>query len=174
MSLQLRAFQTVARNGSVYLRVSAACFPNFFKSRSNVSRSFFERTPAAVFHRGGVLAKPAGNQRPALRCQFNPAHAAVVRVIFARDEPFFNQPIDGHADGSGREPDFRADGIHRERALMQENFQDAEIGVAQFCPLDALGRVREQRLKGFHENEPDMNAGGVLFLESCSLSFHCK
>jgi len=31
---------------SVYLRVSAACLPNFFKSRSNVSRSFFERTPA--------------------------------------------------------------------------------------------------------------------------------
>ena len=46
MSFQLRAFQTVARNGSVYLRVSAACLPNFFKSRSNVSRSFFERTPA--------------------------------------------------------------------------------------------------------------------------------
>ena len=48
---------------------------------------------------------------------------------------------------------------------MQESFQDAEIGVAQFCPLDALRRVREQRLKGFHENEPDMNAGGVLFLK---------
>ena len=47
---------------------------------------------------------------------------------------------------------------------MQENFQHAEIRVAQFCSLDALGRVREQRLKGFHENEPEMNAGGVLFL----------
>jgi hypothetical protein len=45
---------------------------------------------------------------------------------------------------------------------MQENFQDAEIGVAQFCPLDALGCMREQSLKGFHENEPDMNAGGVF------------
>src|SRR6266480_3810547 len=32
--------------GSVYLRVSAACLPNFFKRRSNVSRSFFERTAA--------------------------------------------------------------------------------------------------------------------------------
>ena len=30
---------------------------------------------------------------------------------------------------------------------MQENFQDAEIGVAQFCPLDALGCVREQALE---------------------------
>ena len=26
-------------------------------------------------------------------------------------------------------------------------------------------RVREQRLKGFHENEPEMHAGGVLFFE---------
>src|SRR6202162_840700 len=32
--------------GPVYLRVSAACLPNFFKSRTNVSRSFFERTLA--------------------------------------------------------------------------------------------------------------------------------
>ena len=169
MSLQLRAFQTVARNGSVYLRVSAACLPNFFKSRSNVSRSFFERTPATFSIAAACSPNPRVISARPFGCQFNPAHAAVVRVILARNEPFFDQPIDGHADGSGSEPDLWADGIHRERALMQENFQDAEIGVAQFCPLDALGRVREQRLKGFHENEPDMNAGGV-FPWSCSLS----
>jgi hypothetical protein len=28
--------------------------------------------------------------------------------------------------------------------------------------LDALGCVRDERLKGLHENEPDMNSGGVL------------
>ena len=41
--------QTIAhvKSGrSVYLRVSAVCFPNFFKSRGDVSRSFFDRTPA--------------------------------------------------------------------------------------------------------------------------------
>jgi hypothetical protein len=41
------------------------------------------------------------------------------------------------------------------------------------CPLDALRRVRDQRLKGFHENEPDMNAGGV-FPWSCSFPPHAK
>ena len=56
---------------------------------------------------------------------------------------------------------------------MQENFQDAEIGIAQFRPLDALGRMRKQRLKGFHENEPDMNAGGVFPL-SCSFPPHSE
>jgi hypothetical protein len=54
---------------------------------------------------------------------------------------------------------------------MQENFQDAEIGVAQSRPLDALRCVRDQRLKGFHENQPDMNAGGV-WLWSCSFPSH--
>ena len=88
-------------------------------------------------------------------------------MILARDEPFFNQPIDGHTDRSWREPDLWAECIHRERAFMEENFQDAEIRVAQFCPLDARLRVREQRLKGFHENEPDTHAGAVL-PRSCS------
>src|SRR5439155_18217899 len=37
-----------------------------------------------------------------------------------------------------------------------------EIRVAHVCPLDALGCVRKQRLKGFHENDPDMHAGGIL------------
>ena len=45
---------------------------------------------------------------------------------------------------------------------MEKDFQDAEIRVAQLCPLDALRCVGKQRLKGFHENEPDMNAGGVF------------
>ncbi len=54
---------------------------------------------------------------------------------------------------------------------MQEDFQDTEIRVAQFCPLDALRCVGEQRLKGFHENEPDVHAGGVLSW-SCSFSPH--
>ena len=30
--------------------------------------------------------------------QFNPAHAAIVGVIFARDEPFLDEPIHGHAN----------------------------------------------------------------------------
>ena len=56
---------------------------------------------------------------------------------------------------------------------MKENFQDAEIGVSQFCSLDALRCVREQRLKSFHENEPDMNTGGV-FSWSSSFPPHFK
>jgi hypothetical protein len=51
---------------------------------------------------------------------------------------------------------------------MEEGFEDAEIGVAQIRPLDALLRVGGERLEGFHENEPDMNAGGVLPLRGLS------
>src|SRR6266403_180065 len=39
--------QQVSRHPLWRLRVSAACFPSFFKSRSNVSRSVFERTLTA-------------------------------------------------------------------------------------------------------------------------------
>jgi len=65
-----------------------------------------------------------------------------------------------------------ADGVDRKRALMQENFQDAKIGVTQRCPLDAPGRVGEQRLKSFHKNKPKMHPGGVLFFGG-PFSFHC-
>jgi hypothetical protein len=54
---------------------------------------------------------------------------------------------------------------------VQEDFQDAEIGVAQFRPFDALRCVGEKRLKGFHENEPEMHAGGIL-PGSCSFPSH--
>ena len=73
-----------------------------------------------------MLAESARNQRSSFGCQFNPAHTAVVRVILARNEPFLNQPINRNTDRSRREPDLRADGIDRERSLMQENFQYAE------------------------------------------------
>src|SRR4029453_631423 len=96
---------------------------------------------------------------------------SVVRVIVARDKTFSSQAIDGHTDGTGSEPDFRADGIHGQRSFVQERFEDAEIGIAQRCACDALRRVRHQGLEGFHENEPDVNAAGVLFL-SGGFTFH--
>jgi hypothetical protein len=56
---------------------------------------------------------------------------------------------------------------------VEERFEDAEIGVAQVCSPDALRRVRDQRLKSFHEDEPEMNAGGI-FLGFGSFLFHGK
>src|SRR5206468_10582717 len=98
---------------------------------------------------------------------------AVVRVVLARIKRLFDPAIAGHSARSGSEPDLWANRMDRERAFMQERFEDAEIRVAQFCPLDALLGVREQRLKGFHENEPDMHAGGVLLL-SGRFALHCN
>jgi hypothetical protein len=49
----------------VYARVSAACLPNFFKSRSNVSLSVFERTLTAVSIAAACSRKPRViNARP--------------------------------------------------------------------------------------------------------------
>ena len=73
-------------------------FTQFFQKPEQGQPFVFRKDAGHSFHRGCVLAKPPGNQRPSLGRQFNPPHPAVVRVIFARDEPFLNQPIDGHAD----------------------------------------------------------------------------
>jgi hypothetical protein len=83
-------------------------------------------------------------------------------ALLARNQSFLDQPINGHADGTGGKPDLGADGVDREGSFVQEGFEDAEIRVAQLCLLDASGGVGKQRLKGFHENEPDMHPGGVL------------
>jgi hypothetical protein len=45
---------------------------------------------------------------------------------------------------------------------MQKRFEDAKIRVAQLCSSDALRGVGHQSLEGFHENEPNMHAAGVL------------
>jgi hypothetical protein len=47
-------------------------------------------------------------------------------MILARNQSFFNQAIDSHADGSGSEPDFRSNRIHRERTFMQDEAAKAE------------------------------------------------
>ena len=119
-----------------------------------------------------MLAESASNQRPPLGGQFDLAHPAIPGLVVARNERFFDQPINGDADRTRSEPDFWADCIDRKRPLVEQRFEDAEIGVAQICPLDALGRVRGQGLKGLHEDEPDMNPGEVLLL-ACSLPCHC-
>jgi hypothetical protein len=63
---------------------------------------------------------------------------------------------------------------------VEERFEDAEIGVAQSCLPDARRRVRDQRLKSFHEDEPEMNARGVFpwfgwfsFHDKFFLDQHC-
>ena len=94
--------------------------------------------------------------------QFNLTHSPVLGAFLARNQSFLRQPINRHADGTGGKPDLGADGVDREGSFVEEGFEDAKIRVAQLCLLDAPGRVRNERLKGFHENEPDMHAGGVL------------
>jgi len=98
MSLRLRAFQTVVRNGSLYLRVSAACLPNFFKSRSNVSLSFFEKFLRQVSPRPlSRRAMPTTSSDKRLRKHANfGAAASVLRplAISARSKSDRRSPKD--------------------------------------------------------------------------------
>ena len=109
-----------------------------------------------------MFAKAANDQSPSLPGQFNLTHSPVVRALLARNQSFLHQPINRYADGSRGKPDLRSDGIDWEGSFVEEGFEDAKIRVAQLCLLDASGGVGNQRLKGFHENEPEMDAGSVL------------
>src|ERR1700736_6372916 len=100
-----------------------------------------------------MLLKSAGNQRPAFAGQRNLPHAAIGGEVFARDQSFFYQPIDRNADRSRGEPDFWADGVDRQGSLVEEDLEDAEIGVTQAGLPDAFHGMREQGVKRLHEDE---------------------
>ena len=59
---------------------SFSAFPIFLRRRSNISRSSFERTLAASSI-GGVFPKGPGDERAALRREFDQAHAPVVGIL---------------------------------------------------------------------------------------------
>ena len=128
----------------------------------SVSRSFFERTLTAV----SMAAACSRNPRVISARPFAVNSTWRTRRSSARFLRETSPFLTSRSTATLMDPgvSLRADCIHREGSFMKERFEDAEIRVAQFCPLDALLRVRGQRLKGFHEDEPDMNAGGVLRL----------
>jgi hypothetical protein len=147
--------------------------PEFFQKAQQREPLVSGKDTDDVFHGGGVHTEPALDERAALGCQFNLAHPSVAGAAFAGNQPFPDQPIHCDTDGSRREPDHGANGVDGEGALVEERFQDPEIGVPQSCLFDAPLRVPGQGLKRFHEDEPEMNARGI-FRWSGSLLFHYK
>ena len=115
-----------------------------------------------AFHRCGVFAKAANDQCPSLPGQFNLTHPPVLRALLARNQTFFTSRSTATLMEPGVSQTFGPMVLTGSGSFVEEDFEDAEIRVAQLCLLDASGRVGNQRLKGFHENEPDMHAGGVL------------
>jgi hypothetical protein len=75
-----------------------------------------------------VLSESALDQLRALRRQMNDAGAVVIGTFFPLNQSFFLQSVDCNADGTAGQPDLRANRVHRQRALVQQHFQNAEIG----------------------------------------------
>jgi len=109
-----------------------------------------------------MIAKSGSDQGSTFACELNPADPSIGGLLFSGDESFSNKAIDGDTNGPGSEPDFGTDGVDGEGALVQQRFQNAEIGIAEAGSGDAFLGVRHKRLEGFHQNQPNMNAGMIL------------
>jgi hypothetical protein len=105
----------------------------------------------------GMLAKDWNNQVFTAFCKSNDSYPPIVRAFHSRDQSFFEQAIDRHADGAGSEVDFRPDCVHRQRALMQECLKDAEVRVGNARLFDSSVQIVGGRLVGFPPNEPAMH-----------------
>jgi len=109
-----------------------------------------------------MFAKGSSDQSPTLPCELNPADPSIGGLFFAHDESLSNQAIDGNTDGPRSKPDFWPDRVDWQGTLVQQRFQDAEIGVAEPGLCDAFLGVRHKRLERLHQNQPDVNAGMML------------
>ena len=115
----------------------------------------------------GMLAEDGNNQVFTGFGKRHDAHPAVIGTFRAAHQAFFEQAIDRHADGTGREVDFRPNGVHGQRSFVQKRFQDAEVRVRDARFGDSSTEVVGGRLVGFPPNEPAMHGVQRRFCHSC-------
>jgi len=116
-------------------RFGSRVCPNFFKRRKQCQTLVFERYAGHVSIAAAVFAKNPRNQRQSFRVSSTLAHRAVPRPDIARNEHFLYQSIDGHADGSGREPRPLGRSCSLERALYGGVVPGRGNQSRQFCQL---------------------------------------
>jgi hypothetical protein len=144
-----------------YLRVSAACFPIFFKSRSNVSRSFFERTLTAV----SMATACSRNPRVISVRPFAVSSTWRTRRSSARSvretSPFLTSRSTATLMDPGVSQNFGPTVFTGSGPLCRSTRKSESPSSVRLMLSSARG---VSALKGFHKDEPDMNAAGVLHL----------
>ncbi len=86
------------------------------------------------------------------------ASPPVFGIVSPLHQPFCLQAVNGDADGAAGQPDLSAECAHRKRALVQQRFQNAEVGKPQPQRANALMRMGLQGVEGLPENQPEMDA----------------
>jgi hypothetical protein len=88
-------------------------------------------------------------------------YSTIFRTSLPEDEALFLEAIDRGGNRTAGEHDVASNGIHRERSLMQKNFQDGKVRDAEPGRADTAGVELSQSSASLHENEPEMDAGSV-------------
>ena len=91
--------------------------------------------------------------------QRDKGNAAIIRAGLTANQSLFFEAIDCGSNRTAGQHDLTSDCIHRQRALMQEDFQDREIRQTESGISYASGIHLSEGSVGFHENEPKMNPG---------------
>ena len=66
-------------------------------------------------------------------------YSAIFRTSLPEDEALFLEAIDRGGNRTAGEHDVASNGIHRERSLMQKNFQDGKVRDAEPGRADTAG-----------------------------------
>ena len=86
------------------------------------------------------------------------ARPPVFVIVFPLHQPFCFQPVNGDADRSAGQANLGAEHIHRERALVQQRFQNTEVREPQPSRANILMRMGFEGVEGLPENQPEMDA----------------
>src|SRR5207249_1314319 len=100
------------------------------------------------------------------------AGPAIALVRLARHQSLGFESIHGRGDRSAGELDAPADLVDRLRSFVEQHLHHREVGEADPGGLDAEGRQSLERPMRFHDDEPDVRAGGVGGLPWCRGALH--
>src|SRR5712692_1401355 len=103
-----------------------------------------------------MLSEGWKNEVLAARGEGDDANAPVLGALDPADQAFRDETVHGNADRTWGEIDDRAYRIDRQRPLVEQRFQHAEIRVAKSSSFDSRCRVAGQRAHRLQQDEPQV------------------
>ena len=110
-----------------------------------------------VIHRGDHILS--------LFCKGDDPHPSVSLAFCSRYKATSFQPVDGDANGAGREIDLRSDDVYRQRTFVEQGFHHPKISSANRGPLQIAIKLAGYRAERLPHDEPDVG-GGCLALQT--------
>jgi hypothetical protein len=101
------------------------------------------------------------DHRASLVRQFEPSGVPPIRSGLLPDHTATPQTLDRHLEGTRGHPDLLLEGGQGQRALMQQRFQDGEVGIVDSFARQAGFEELGERAKGARENDHELRRRDV-------------